>query len=420
MTLTFPRGRRRTGTTGKAASGNPSGGNYRPRLGPWAALGATLVLLATLMAGCFPGSPGGSAAPAGWSPVAATEGIVYVGARQGKIQALADNGFDGVQVKWTFSAESSSDTKPAVYNPPAVGDKLLYVSSYDGYLYALERATGKEGETGWHRPQGQATKPLVAGPALDPEQKVVVVGSEDGGLYAYDAKTGAPLPGFPFPTGDKIWSTPVIANGVVYFGSHDHNIYAVSLSNGRELWRFPTGGAVVARPLLFQDMVVVGSFDRNLYALNAKDGTLRWKFQAKNWFWAGAVSDGKTIFAPSMDGNLYALEAGGSRLWAYAMGSSIVATPAVLPRGLVVAGKDGKVSLLDPSPADLGAGRVLSSQFIRDTGVTAPLTTAGTTAGDSVYLGALDGTVRRIQVKDTLNKVWCFNTQGKDGNTQCE
>lgn len=416
MTLTFPRGWRRTGTTGKAASGNPIGGNHRSRLGHWAALGAILLLLATLMPACVPGSAGGNAAPAGWSPVAATEGLVFVGVRQGKIQALQDNGFEGVQVKWTFAAESSSGTKPAFHNPPAVGDRLLYVSSYDGYLYALERATGKEGETGWRRPQGQATKPLVAGPALDPEQKVVAVGSEDGGLYVYDAQTGAPRPWSPFRTGDKVWSTPVIANGVVYFGSHDHNIYAVSLSNGRELWRFPTGGAVVARPLLFQDMVLVGSFDRNLYALNAKDGALRWKFQAKNWFWAGAVSDGKVIFAPSMDGNLYALDAGGSPLWAHDMGSPIVATPVLLPRGLVVASKAGKVSLLDSSPADLGKNREVHSRTFPDTSVTAPLTTAG----DSVYLGALDSTVRRIQVKDTLNKVWCFKTQAKDGDTQCE
>ena len=415
MMLTFSRGWWRAGATGKAASGKPAGGGRRTTLGHWAAPGAVLLLLATLMSACVPGS-GRSAAPAGWSPVAASDGVVYVGTRQGKVQALVDDGADPPSVKWTFVAESSSGTKPAVHNSPAVGQGLLYVSSYDGYLYALERATGKEGETGWRRPLGQATNPLVSGPALDPEQKVVAVGSEDGGLYVYDAKTGAPRPWSPFMTRGKVWSTPLIANGVIYFGSHDRNVYAVSMENGKELWRFPTGGAVVARPLLFQDMVIVGSFDRNLYALNAKDGALRWKFQAKNWFWAGAVSDGKVIFAPSMDGNLYALDAGGAPLWTHAMGSSIVATPVLLPRGLVVAGKDGKVSLLNPSPQDLGAARELHPRSIRGASFTAPLAAAG----DSVYLGSLDSTVRRIQVKDTQTQVWCFSTQAKDGNTQCE
>lgn len=348
--------------------------------------------------------------------MAVAGGLVYIGTRQGKIQALEDNGSDPPPVKWTSVVEPEADRKPVFHSPPAFSDRLLYVSSYDGYLYAVERATGNLGESGWRRPQGQATSPLVGGPALDREGKVVAVGSEDGGLYVYDAKTGTPLPWSPFRTGGKIWSTPVIADRVIYFGSHDQNVYAVSLADGRELWRFPTGGTVVARPLLLQNMVVVGSFDRYLYAINARDGALRWQFQAKNWFWAGAVSDGKTIFAPSLDGNLYALDTGGALLWSHPMGSAIVATPAVLPRGLVVAGKDGKVSLLDPSPADLGTARELSFQAFRGTRFTAPLFATG----DSVYLGGQDGTVRRIDVKNRQDKVWCFNTQAKDNNTQCE
>lgn len=346
--------------------------------------------------------------------MAATEELVYVATRQGKLQALADEGINGVRVKSAFPPEASAERLPAVHNPPVLGKKFLYVSSYDGYLYAVDRATLQMGETGWRRPKGEVGKPLVAGPALDAEQKVVAVGSEDGKLYAYNADSGELL-WSPFVTGDKIWSTPLIANGVIYFGSHDRNVYAVSVADGRELWRFPTGGAVVTRPLLFQDTLVVGSFDRNLYGINIRDGSRRWAFQSENWFWAGAVSNGKVIFAPSMDGNLYALDAGGRLLWAHNMASPIVATPALVARGLVVASRAGKVSLLDTNPSDLGDVRVLSSLTFPGASFTAPLATAG----DSVYLGAQDNTVRRLQVRDTLNKIWCIRTQAKDDSTQC-
>ena len=344
----------------------------------------------------------------------ATDEMVYVANRQGKLQALADEGINGVRVKFTFPPEASEERVPGVHNAPVLGKKLLYVSSYDGYLYALDRTTLQMGETGWRRPTGEVDKPLVAGPALDAEQKVVAVGSEDGSLYAYNAQSGELLwP--PFVTGDKIWSTPLIANGVIYFGSHDNNVYAVAVSDGRKLWSFPTGGAVVARPMLIQDTLVVGSFDRHLYGINAKDGSRRWEFQSENWFYAGAVSDGKVIFAPSMDGNLYALDAGGRQLWAHDMESPLVATPALVARGLVVASRAGKVSLLNTSPADLGTARVLSSLTFPGTKFTAPLAVAG----DSVYLGAQDNTVRRIQVRDSLNKIWCMRTQAKDDSTQC-
>ena len=46
---------------------------------------------------------------------------------------------------------------------------------------------------------------------------VVYVGSDDGNLYALDASTGALL--WSYTTGDIVFSSPAVANGIVYFGS---------------------------------------------------------------------------------------------------------------------------------------------------------------------------------------------------------
>ena len=53
----------------------------------------------------------------------------------------------------------------------------------------------------------------------------IYVGSEDGWLYAVDAATSEKL--WDFITGDKITSSPAVANGMVYIGSHDGNLYAI-------------------------------------------------------------------------------------------------------------------------------------------------------------------------------------------------
>ena len=378
----------------------------------WGRCGLCLFALVFLLIGCTPGrfNQGSD----GWSPPAAIDGAVYVGTKQGEIKALIDGGFDGFTVQWTFpSGGDSNESIEGVYNTPLVSNNLVYASGIDGVIYAIDRATG---QLRWKQPRGLAEEErpsLVAGPALDTRSNTVFVGSEDGKLYAYDADNGDER--WSFRTGDKIWSTPVVKDGVVYFGSHDKNVYAVSVDDGEELWHFATGGVVAGRPLLFKDLVIVGSFDKKLYALEAKTGFKRWEFEGKNWFWAGAVADIRTIFAPSMDGNVYALDSVGNLLWKHnvSKGSAIVSAPVVLTKGLVVAAENGRIVLLNTSPADMGPQRVISSLSLRDTEIRAPLSATG----ESVFVGAQDSTVRRIQMKASQVQMWCFHTEE---NGPCE
>ena len=51
-----------------------------------------------------------------------------------------------------------------------------------------------------------------------------------------------------FRTGGKIFSSPVIVDGIVYVGSEDSNCYAISTATGELKWKFHTGGAVSSSP----------------------------------------------------------------------------------------------------------------------------------------------------------------------------
>ena len=374
-------------------------------------LGSLAVVL--LLSACTGGRL--SSSSEGWSPAVSSEGVVYIGTKGGQVKALKDGGDQGLQVKWTYESENLS----GVFDSPVVGGGLVYVSGVNGYLYALDQETGTVQSNGWRRParlpQGSIPPetelpPLVSGPALDLARNLVVVGSEDGNLYAFDSRpttfeggTSNPLR-WHFTTGDKIWSTPVIRDGVVYFGSHDNNVYAVDLDSGEKLWNFSTGGTVAGRPLFFNGLVIVGSFDKNLYAIDARDGALRWQIEGSNWFWAGAVANEKTIFAPSMDGNVYAVDSQGTLLWKHDMGSPVVSRPVLVARGLAVAGKNGKVSLLNTSQAGIGLQREISTLFLLDE-VKAPLSADG----EAVFVGAEDGTVTRVNMAATQREDWCFD-----------
>jgi outer membrane protein assembly factor BamB len=59
---------------------------------------------------------------------------------------------------------------------------------------------------------------------------VVYFGSLDNNVYALNGKTGALL--WTYATGGQVWSSPAVANGVVYVGSDDGKVHAFELKKG--------------------------------------------------------------------------------------------------------------------------------------------------------------------------------------------
>jgi eukaryotic-like serine/threonine-protein kinase len=71
-----------------------------------------------------------------------------------------------------------------------------------------------------------------------------------------------------FASGDAITSSPVVADGVVYIGSRDHNVYALAARTGEELWSYKTGGNIISSPAIVDGIVYIGSDDGSLYAFH--------------------------------------------------------------------------------------------------------------------------------------------------------
>ena len=68
----------------------------------------------------------------------------------------------------------------------------------------------------------------------------------------------------------RVASSPAVANGVVYVGSLDNNVYALKASTGHLLWKYTTGFFVFSSPAVANGMVYVGSDDKNVYAFGLK------------------------------------------------------------------------------------------------------------------------------------------------------
>jgi len=67
-----------------------------------------------------------------------------------------------------------------------------------------------------------------------------------------------------------VLSSPAVANGVVYVGSFDNNVYALNAKTGAKLWSYTTGSYVWSSPVVVNGTVYVGSYDGNVYAFGLK------------------------------------------------------------------------------------------------------------------------------------------------------
>jgi outer membrane protein assembly factor BamB len=170
-----------------------------------------------------------------------------------------------------------------------------------------------------------------------------------------------------FQTKGKIFSTPAIANGVVYVGSEDSCLYAINQNSGKLKWKFSTKGKINSSATVFNNMVYFGCYDGCYYALNAKNGREIWKFQtggekhigAKglwtmkpdslymddlfDFFLSSPVIDsanGNVCFGSS-DGNVYALNSKkGTVAWKRTTGGPIHATPLLYKGALYIGSWD--------------------------------------------------------------------------------
>ncbi len=137
-----------------------------------------------------------------------------------------------------------------------------------------------------------------------------------------------------FQTGKGIFSTPVVdAHEVIYFGSADHNFYALK-PNGSEKWRFQSGEIIDsagALPSDFPGTVLVPSGDGFLYRLDTKDGREVWRFDAQeaprasynNWFEANInIGLDGIIYAGNTNFNYYAISPEGRLKWTYPTGAN--------------------------------------------------------------------------------------------------
>lgn len=208
-----------------------------------------------------------------------------------------------------------------------------------------------------------------------------------------------------YRAGGAIASSPVVAEGRVFFGSDDQRVHAVELASGESAWSFATEDIVEAPPLYYAGVVYVGSSDFRLYALDAATGELRWKAETDDKIVGGAnvavMSDGSArIVVGSYDTKLYGFDAKSGELrWTYETGNYVNGTPAVSGERIVFGGCDSVLHVVSAA-----TGEALAKlELCPDCHV------AGSVAleGDAAYFGHYGNAFVRASIASS-KIVWAF------------
>lgn len=126
-----------------------------------------------------------------------------------------------------------------------------------------------------------------------------------------------------FKTGETVDSSPVIADGKVFFGCRDGNLYALNLADGKLLWKFASGCSIEAPPLIVGDKLFVGNLAGDFFQLSLNNGAVCWKYSCGKQiygsanFFRGGNGRQMVIFG-AYDFQVHCLDAiDGSQLWTY-------------------------------------------------------------------------------------------------------
>jgi outer membrane protein assembly factor BamB len=340
------------------------------------------------------------------------------------------------KVAWRFQ------TAGRVFGSPAIEGETVFIGSTDGFVYALDRASG---ELRWKHKTGArvSSSPAVAGGR-------VFVASYDGLIYALDAATGATA--WSFKTGGErrfagthlhgyepaaesmpdafdVWlSSPAVWRDLVVIGSGDGHVYGLDARSGQARWRFRTGDVVHASPAIADGVVYIGSWDGVLYALEAASGAVVWKLQTGRdenihnqvgFQGSASVSDG-TVYVGCRDAHLYAVDARTGKIrWSYGTKGSWVSGSPAVAGGHVYFGTSDTHTFFD---LDARTGAVNGS---------VPLTyflfASPALAGGLAYVGSWDGKLTAIDLATRMPS-WVWQTdasrrhlaefQAKDGSVE--
>lgn len=202
-----------------------------------------------------------------------------------------------------------------------------------------------------------------------------------------------------FKAKNSVEAAAVIADGVVYVGSSDKNLYALDLKTGVERWKTPLG-IITASPGVNGDRVYLGDADGKVYCLDRTNGKLLWTFddnEQTGQITAAPNFDGDNVLIPTHNSTLYCIDKSGKKVWDFRIEGPIYGAVAVADGKTFLAGCDSLMHVID----------VKTGKSLGNVDLKGQSGSAAAVFGDHLYVGTMSNQVLAIDLKK-LRIVWEF------------
>lgn len=285
---------------------------------------------------------------------------------------------------------------------PVVANGAIYFAPQDGYVYAVDTATG---HIRWRFQRTVNVSTLVGidgYPALD--GNTLYVASDGGTVYALNAQTGKERWLFTLPDSKgHIYAAPTVGRGKVYLSSGNgaNAFYALDEATGKIAWQFAAPQGFDGYPLLSGATVYVGAdgyTQASFYALDADTGNVRWQLQASDSVITRPAFDGNNLYIGALDSSLYQVNATSGKVgWHVNLASSD--TLAALPTGAAPTVADGVVVVGDESGV-VEALDAVTGTLRWQHSVDGSIDSAPAVAEGAVYVTTEKGDVYALRARD--------------------
>ena len=173
----------------------------------------------------------------------------------------------------------SIDAKDTLEFPPTAGYGNVYIAQQKGLFFAVNGKTGKPVFKTKNFKRCAASSPTLGnGMVYQAYMDFVECGQNDpnptGFVTAMNARTGKQKWRW---KGMPVESSPLLKDGILYFGSWDNKVHAIRAKNGKEVWSFQTSERVNTSPAYSKGRIFFANQAGDVYGVNAKTGKQAWK-----------------------------------------------------------------------------------------------------------------------------------------------
>lgn len=296
-----------------------------------------------------------------------TEGFAD-GTNDGPFQDEALKGPSDADVVWKLDMMRELGVVPRYMSnsSPVVWEDLVFVETSNGRdgeqdrvlapkapsFLAVDRQTGKvvwqDASPGDRILHGQWSSPSLG--EVNGVMQVVFPGG-DGWLYAFNARTGAPLWRFDLNPKDAVWpktrndgiATPVFHGGRVFMavgqdpesGEGLGHLYCIDATKSGDItetglvWHTDKIRRSISTAAIADGLVYISDFSGFLHCFDEATGALHWTFDALAAVWGSPLVAGGLVYLGDEDGDVVVLEAGKTlkKVAEPNMGTAVYSTP---------------------------------------------------------------------------------------------